>query len=145
MEALGRLVNIIPIASAKPFRLRGASTAMVVVTGATAVATLNQDSSFAGGFASTLAAIRVVYWSTATDGTAPWSKLIISPAVSTYTHGTTAGLLTAAMSCFHVFTSELADPNSYLKVTAGGSGLCSVITADLTVQRAPANLELLGA
>lgn len=144
MELLGRQVNIIPIASGKPFRMRGASTAMIVVTGATAVATLNQRSTFGGGD-TVLPAIRVVYWATATDGTAAWNKLILPAAVSTYTHGTTAGLTTAAMTAFHIYTSELADPSAYLNIVATGSGVAYVVVGDLVVQRAPANLEVLGA
>jgi hypothetical protein len=143
MEALGRVCNIIPIASSKPFKMRGASSVMVCVTGATAVATLNERSSF-GGSDTALAVIKDVYWSTATDGTAAWNKLILSPLVSTYTHGTTTGLTTAVMSVFHVFTSQLSDPFNYLNVVATGSGLCSVTLVDLVHQRAPANLEILG-
>jgi hypothetical protein len=145
MEALGRLCNVIPIAAGKPFKMRGASVAMVVVTGAAAQPTLNQRSTF-GGSDTALAAIRTVYWTTATDGTVAWSKLIISPAVSTYTHGTTAGLTTATCSVFHVFTSELTDPSQYLNVVStAGPALVSVYLGDLTVQRGPANLEVLGA
>jgi len=143
MELLGRACNIIPIAAGKPFRMRGASTAMIVVTGAAAVPILNNRATFAGSDTA-LAVIRVVYWSTATDGTAAWNKLIISPSVSTYTHGTTTGLTTANMSAFHVFTSQLTDPNAYLNVTVT-SGLIYAVLGDLTVQRGPASLELLGA
>jgi hypothetical protein len=143
MEALGRVCNVIPIASGKPFKMRGASGVMVVVTGSTAVITLNERSSFGGGDTA-LAVIKDVYWSTATDGTAGWNKLIISPSVSTYTHGTTTGLTTALMTVFHVFTSMLTDPFNYLNAVATGSGLCSVYPYDLVHQRGPANLEILG-
>jgi hypothetical protein len=143
MEALGRVCNVIPIAVAKPFKLRSASAVMFVITGATAAPVINQASSFAGGL-STIAVIKDVYWSTATDGTAGWNKLIISPSVSTYVHGTTAGLTTAIMSVFHVYTSQLSDPNNYLEVTAA-SGLVSAYLYDLVHQRGPANMEILGA
>jgi hypothetical protein len=144
MEALGRLCNVIPIAAGKPFRMRGASTAMIVATGATAVVTLNERQTF-GGADTALAVIKTVYWSTATDGTAVWNKLIIANPVSTYTHGTTGGLTTATCTVFHVFTSQLSDPYAYLNVTAGGAGLITAVLADLVVQRGPAALELLGA
>jgi hypothetical protein len=147
MESLGRLTNAIPIAAGKPFKLRGASGCMVVVTGAAAQPTLNERSSFAGGDTA-LAVITTVYWSTATDGTAGWNKLkpITGAPVSTYIHGTTAGLTTANTSVFHVFTSQLSDPFNYLNVAAtGGSPLITVYLYDLVHQRAPANLEVLGA
>jgi len=145
METLGRLANVIPIAAGKPFKMRGASCAMIVVTGAAAQPTLNERSSF-GGADTPVALIRNVYWTTVTDGTAAWNKLIISPTVSTYTHGTTTGLTTAVTSVFHVFTSELSDPNTYLNVVStAGPALVAVVLGDLTPQRAPANLEVLGA
>jgi hypothetical protein len=157
MEILGRDVNIIPVASGAPFKLRGASTAMIVVTGATAVISLQQQTGF-GGSPSSLYAIKNVYWSTSSTGTAAWSKLTYNSTVApyltggpssgpgplqTYTHGTTTGLTTAVMSAFHVFTSELSDPTNYLLATATGSGLCYVVLGDLVAERAPANLEIL--
>jgi hypothetical protein len=144
MEALGRVCNIIPIAAGKPFKMRGASGVLVCVTGAAAQPTLNERSSF-GGSDTALAVIKDVYWSTATDGTAAWNKLVLAN-VSTYTHGTTTGLTTAAMSVFHVFTSMLSDPFNYLNVVStAGPALVTVIPYDLVHQRGPANLELLGA
>jgi hypothetical protein len=153
MEVLGRLANVIPIAAGAPFKIRGASCHMVVVTGATAVATLAQDSSFGGGFATAAAIVKNIYWTTATNGTAAWSKLtyvngtapFAAGPLSTFTLGTTTGLTTAIAAVFHIFTSELADPYNYIKVTMTGGGLCSVFSSDLTPQRAPANLEIMGA
>jgi hypothetical protein len=144
MEALGRVCDVIPIAAGKPFKLRGASAALFVVTGAAAQPTLNERSSFAGSDTA-LAVIKNVYWSTATDGTAAWNKLIISPSVSTYTHGTTTGLTTATMTAFHVLTSMLSDPFNYLNVVStAGPALVTAILYDLVHQRGPANLEIKG-
>jgi hypothetical protein len=152
MEALGRLVNVIPIASGNAFKMRGGSGVMVVVTGSTAVITVTQSSSFAGTYTN-LACIKNVYWTTATNGTAAWNKLAYvsgvapfsSGPIATYTHGTTTGLTTATCSVFHIFTSEMSDPNDYITCTATGSGLCSVVPYDLVHARGPANLEILGA
>jgi hypothetical protein len=152
MEALGRLFNFIPnITTNSKFKIRGASAVTVVVSGATAVVTLAQDSTFGGSFATAAAVIKNVYWSTAADGTVAWSKLTYvngtapfgSGPLSTYTHGTTTGLTTAVMSAFTVFTSEFSDPNSYLKVTMTGSGIAQIVPHDLVHQRAPANLEVM--
>lgn len=142
IELLGMECNIIPIAAGQPFKMRSASTVMFTVTGATAVATLNERSSF-GGSDTALAAIRDVYWSTATNGTAAWNKLIFSPTVSTFTLGTTAGLTTATAAVFHIHTSQLSDPFNYLNVVMGGSGLVSAVLGHLVHQRGPANLEIL--
>jgi hypothetical protein len=154
METLGRLCNVIPIASGVAFKMRGASVAMFVLTGSTAVATLQQQPGF-GGTPVTLPMIKDVYWSTQTNGTAAWNKLtynanalaapFASGPIATYTHGTTTGLTTATCSVFHIFTSELSDPENYVLCTATGSGLLSVYLGDLVHQRGPANLEILSA
>jgi hypothetical protein len=143
MELLGRTIHPIPIAAGKPFKMRGASSVAVLVTGAAAVVTVNERLTF-GGADVAVPLIRNVYWSTAADGTTSYSKLIMSPQVSTYTHGTTAGLTTATYSVFHVFTSQLSDPYAYLNIVVGGSGLACVILGDLVAQRGPTNLEILG-
>jgi hypothetical protein len=146
MEALGRVCNIIPIAAGKPFKMRGTSACLFVVTGSAAQPTINERSSFSGSDTA-LAEIKYVYWSTATDGTAAWNKLsFYSSPISTYTHGTTAGLTTANMSAFHIFTSELSDPYNYLNcVSTAGPALITAILYDLVHQRGPANLEIIGA
>lgn len=143
-EALGRVCDVIPIAAGKPFKLRGASGALFVVTGAAAQPTLNERSSFAGSD-TPLAVIKNIYWSTATDGTVAWNKLTVSN-LSTYIHGTTSGLTTATMTAFHVFTSMLSDPFNYLNVVStAGPALVTAILYDLVHQRGPANLEIKGA
>jgi len=142
-EALGRVCDIIPIAAGKPFKMRNCSGVLLVTTGATSAPVLNERSSF-GGSDTALPVIKTVYWSTATDGTAVWNKLILGSAVSTFTLGTTTGLTTAVMAAFHVFTSHLSDPFNYINFVGGGSGLNYAIMYDLTVQRGPANLEIKG-
>lgn len=147
MEGLGRVFNLVPDAISHPFRMRGASGVAIVAIGADAVVTVKQDSTFGGGFATTLAAVKTIYWATASDGTAAWNKLNVSAnPIGTWTHGTTTGLTTAVVTVAHVFTSMLADPNSYLKITCTGTTpKCFVLPYDLVHQRAPANLEILGA
>jgi hypothetical protein len=147
MEALGRLVNVIPIGAGNAFKMRGASGVLVVCTG-TDTFTVNEASSF-GGTYTALNCIKNVYGSTATNGTAGWTKL-------TYVNGTTPlsavtigggspTIASATMLAFHVFTSEFSDPFNYLKVTVAASGLVTVLPYDLVHQRGPANLEILGA
>lgn len=144
MEALGRVLDVIPIAAGKPFKLRNASGVAFVVTGAAAQPTINQRNTF-GGSDTAISVIRDVYWATATDGTVAWNKLILAPLVSTYIHGSTTGLTTATMSLFHVFTSQLTDPAAYLNcVSTAGPALITAILYDLVSQRAPANLEIKG-
>ena len=145
MEALGRVCNVVPDAISHPFKLRGASGVMIVTQGADAVVTVKEDSTFGGSFATTLLAIKTIYWGTATDGTVGWSKLVVAN-IGTFTHGTTTGLTTATVTAFHLFTSMLTDPNAYLKITCTGTTpKCAAYLYDLVHQRGPANLEILGA
>lgn len=147
MEVLGRNANVIPIAAGQAFKMRGASSAMIVCTGSDTF-TVNQATSFGGSYAP-VAMIKNVYGNAQTNGTAAWTKF-------TYVNGT--ALLSAVTigggsptisgaTClvFHLFTSILSDPNNYLKVSVAASGLVTVVLSDLVSQRAPANLEILSA
>jgi hypothetical protein len=166
MEALGRLFNVIPAASAKPIKMRGASGVALLAWNATAsvttTLTLTQDSTFGGSFSNGAFAIKNVYWTSALDGTAAWNKATYNPGTAPWTgtsannvsgpanaitfNNTAQNFATAACILVHVFTSELSDPYDYIKATMTGSGgLCVAILNDLVVQRGPANLEILGA
>ena len=135
MEALGRLVNPIAIAAGKPFSLKDAGGAMFICTGNDTF-TLKASSTFGGSYTN-LAVITRYYTNTSTDGTAKWVKATQAAAATvTQTSGTTV---------FHVLQSQVADPNCYLEVTVGASGLVTAIPYDLMIQRAPANLAALGA
>lgn len=154
MEVLGRNVQLIAVASGQPFKVREASSVLVVVAGTTSTpVTLTNQPGFAGTPVA-LAAIKNIYWATANNGTVAWNKLTYvngvapfgSGPLSGYTHGTTVGLTTATLTAFHIFTSELTDPNNYLTVTATtGLVSCTVILSDLVHQRGPANLPILAA
>ncbi len=150
MQGLGRVFDVVPIASGAGLSLKNASAVTFVLTGATGVATLSIATSFAGTyraanfFTPAWAPISTVYWNTATDGSAAWAKATIT-AAATFTNGTTTGLTTSINSVFTVFGSQLPDLYDYIKCTATGSGLCTAILHDLTVQRTPANLVKLGA
>lgn len=135
MEGLGRVLNVIPIAAGNAFAMQGASAVTFVVTGNDTF-TLNKASSFAGSY-TTLAVITRYYTNTATNGTATWVKVTQAAAATV--------VQTTGSTAFTVFTSQLSDPSNYLKVTVAASGLVVAILHDLTVQRAPANLAILGA
>jgi hypothetical protein len=148
MESLGRLNNVIPVGAGQAFKMRGASVAQIVCVGNDTY-TVEASNAFAGTFAA-LDCIKNIYYASADNGTAAWAKFTwvdtTTPlsAITIGSSGTPAALDGAAMACFHVFTSQLSDPDDYLKITVGGSGLVQVILGDLVVQRGPANLEILG-
>lgn len=150
MESLGRLDNVIAIAAGQAFKFRGASCVEVVCTGNDTF-TVQQASSF-GGVYSAVNVIKNIYWATASNGTAGWNKYtwvntttpLSAITLNSAGAGTPAAIVNATCAVFHVFTSELSDPNNYLKITVGATGLVQVRMMDLVVQRAPANLEVLG-
>lgn len=150
MESLGRLDNVIAIAAGQAFKFRGASTVEVTCTGNDTF-TVNQSSSYGGSYTA-VNVIKNIYWATASNGTAGWSKFtwvntttpLSAITLNSGGAGTPASIVNATVAVFHVFTSELSDPNDYLKITVGASGLVQIRMTDLVVQRAPANLEVLG-
>ena len=146
MEGLGRLFNVVPVCTAGgAINLAGCSAVSFVITGSTAVPTLTVAPSFAGSYISTgFAPITRVYWSTLTTGTTAWNKATIT-AANTFTLGTTTGLTTATAAVFTVFGSQMLAGYDYIKCTVTGSGIGAAILHDLTVQRAPASLAILGA
>ena len=137
MEALGRVFNVAPIANGAAISLKGCSGITFVCTGADTF-TLTVSSSFGGSYASPGAIITHYYQSTATNGTAGWTRVSQAAADNVVQGG-------AYTTVIEVFGSMLADPNCYIKCTHSAAGLVTAITHDLTVQRKPANLAVLGA
>ncbi|MEV7389619.1 hypothetical protein [Streptomyces sp. NPDC091215] len=135
MYGLGRAINVIPIAAGNAFKLRGASAVTFVCTGNDTF-TLTASSSFGGSYSSPGNIITRKQTCTATNGTAAW--------VEATQAGSNAVTIASGTVVFSVLTSQLADPNDYVKVSVGASGLVTAILHDLVVQRKPSNLETLG-
>jgi hypothetical protein len=138
MEGLGRLLDVIPIAAGNAFKFRGASAVTFVCTGNDTF-TLTVASTFGGSYATPGNLINHYYQRADTNATHAWTKQTQS--LSNAVVQASSGYTTA----FEVLTSWITDPNAYLKVSVGASGLVTAILHDLTVQRKPANLEILGA
>jgi hypothetical protein len=152
MESLGRLDNVIPTGAGNAFKFRSASCLEVTVTGNDTF-TVQQNNAFSGGLGfAAVNCIKNIYWTTANNGTAAWSKFtwvntttpLSAITLNSSGAGTPSAIVNATCAVFHVFTSELSDPMNYLKITVGASGLVQIRLMDLVVQRAPANLEILG-
>jgi hypothetical protein len=135
MYGLGRVLNVIPIAAGQAFKFRGASAVTFVCTGNDTF-TLTASSSFGGSYSSPGNVITRKQTCTATNGTAAW--------VEATQAASNAVTIASGTVVFGVLTSQIADPNDYIKVSVGGSGLVTAILHDLTVQRKPSNLEVLG-
>lgn len=136
MEALGRLVNVVPIAAGAGLSMKDCSGVTFICTGNDTF-TVTVASSFGGSYATPGNILTRKYTNSATNGTAAWVKATQSASNAvTIASGTVA---------FFVGSSQLADPSCYVKVSVGASGLVTAVLHDLNVQRGPANLKIVGA
>lgn len=131
MEGLGRVFNVVPIAAGVEIDLTEASAVAFVCTGNDTF-TVTAANTFGGSYTSPGSIITNKYTNTSTAGAARWVRATqaASNAV-TQSSGTTV---------FHVNGSSLADGQTHVKCSAGGSGLVTAIVYDLTSKRGPANL-----
>lgn len=136
MEGLGRLINVVPIAAGAGLSMKAASAVTFVCTGADTF-TVTVASTFGGAYATPGAIITRYYQSTATNGTAAWTKQTQAASNAVVQAG-------AYTTVFSVFGSQLPDPKCYIKCSVGASGLVMAVFHDLTVQRGPANLAIVG-
>jgi len=149
MEGLGRVFNVISVGSGNGFLMNEASAVSIIATSSGASSVLvSAAKTFSGTYDAFLPANGFGqstrwYQSTATNGTAGWTKQ-----AAVWTNTATASLALAGttgfMSVFDIFGTQLADGYKYIKVTATNATLV-VVTHDLTVGRTPANLQILGA
>jgi hypothetical protein len=136
MEGLGRVLDVIPIAAGQAFKFRNASAVLFVCTGADTF-TLTASGTYGGSYTSPGNVITHYYQRADTNGTHAWTRQT-QAASNAVVQGS------AYTTAFEVLTSMVADPQDYLKVSVGASGLVTAILHDLMVQRKPANLEILG-
>jgi len=147
MEGLGRVFNVITNGSGVNFSMKQASAVSVVcqASGASSVA-ITASTAYSGGttdnFTTANGFGQAPHWyqSTSDTGTAGWTKVA---SVWTTNSLALAGT-TGYTSVFTIFCSQLADTFDYLNVTGTNCGVI-LLLHDLTVQRTPANLSLLGA
>lgn len=138
MEGLGRVFDVVPIASGAYLSMKNASGVTFVCTGADTF-TVKEATSAGGAGAQNLGNVITHYYqNTSTAGAAGWTKQTqaASNAVVQASNYTTV---------IEVFCSELDDGFDYISCHASASGLVTAIPHDLTVQRSPANLATLSA
>ncbi len=137
MEALGRTINVVPIAAGRGLRCDTGEGWTFVCTGADTF-TLTAATTFGGSYSTPGNIITYRYTNTATNGSAAWVKTTQSAANTVVNAGATT-------SAFFVSNASLPDGYKYVKVSVGASGLVVAIQGDLSVQRTPANLPILSA
>jgi hypothetical protein len=141
---LGRVFDVVTVASGKGFSVKNCNAVSILVDSpsSTAVVTLTVAKVFGGPYAANGATPFTYYYSqTASDGTSAWTRN--TQAASNVV--TVAGSLVVV--CIPLYMTQLPDQFDYLKVTTtvDGAALTTCILHDLAVQRAPANLAILGA
>lgn len=138
MEGLGRVFNIVPIAAGAGFSLKQASAVTFVCTGNDTF-TVTVANTFGGSYSQPTGfnPITRKYTNTATNGTAAWVKATQA--------ASNAVTISSGAVAFSVFGTQLPDPKAYIKCSVAASGLVIAILHDLTAQRTPANLPILGA
>lgn len=141
IEALGRILDVVPIASGVAISMRDCSAITFVCTGQDTF-TLTVSPTFGGSYVSPGTIINHVYWSTATNGTAAWQKFALAATADHVHPGTDTGLTTANTTVIELLSQQVVDPNVYVKLTASAAGLVTAILHDLEYQRKPANLPV---
>jgi hypothetical protein len=136
MEGLGRVCDVIPIAAGQAFKFRHCSGALFVCTGADTF-TVTVSATYGGSYTSPGNYITRYYQRASEDATTAWT--LQTQAASNAV--VQAGAYTTAI---HLFTSQIPAPYAYAKCSAAGSGLVVAVLYDLTVQRGPEMLEILG-
>lgn len=149
-EGLGRLFNVMPIAAGTAVNLNQCSAVTFVCTGNDTF-TLTVSTVFGSGYTTpptTAIGGGLIrnYYTTTTAGTAAWSKTAL--ASGSYVNAVT---IASGVVAFAVYGTDLDQQAiggtnyQYIKCSVGSSGLVTAIVHDLTVQRTPANLEILSA
>jgi len=146
MEGLGRVFNVVSLADTVGINVSGASAiTYVFTTSGAGSAVFTAAKTFGGSYdnfstANGFSQPTRWYQTTSDTGTAAWTKQTASWSTATLTLSGTTGYT----SVVTIFGSQLADGYQYMKVTCTNATVVAILH-DLTVQRKPANLAILGA
>lgn len=136
MEALGRLLNILPVADDAYIDMRDCDNVLFLGTLAAGDTWTLTEAKTAGGGTSQVLATMTRWHVSATVGAA-WT-LKTQAAASTIATSASEDVMVV-----EVTTAELSDGYRFLKLTSTSTGLVTAIQTDLKVQRKPANLPAL--
>ena len=131
MEGLGRVYNVVPIAAGVEINMREVDSVDFVCTGNDTF-TVTAANAIGGSYTSPGNIITNKYTNTATNGSAAWVRASQS--------ASNAVTIASGTVVFTVNGASLADGQTTVKCSAGGSGLVTAILHDLKSKRGPANL-----
>lgn len=140
IEGLGRLFNVVPVATGKHVSLANASGVTFVCYedgGAQAIAF---KESLAGSGEQALAAVNVLYAGNGVGGV--WTRETTDASGALSNSSSLVKKDTTAFDCavIYIAAEQLSEGFDSVECTIDGSGICFAIVHDLNVQRAPANL-----
>ena len=138
MEALGRVLDVVPIASGAYLSMKNASGVTFVCTGADTFTVREAQSASGLNVQNIPSVITHYYQNTSTSGAAAWTRQTQAAAASVVQAG-------AYTTVIEVFGSQMDDGFPYIYCHAAAAGLVTAILHDLTVQRSPVNLAVLSA
>lgn len=136
MEALGRLINVVPIAAGQALSMKNCSGITFICTGNDTF-TLTCADVFAGSYATPGNIITRKQTNAQTNGTAAW--------VEATQAASNAVVIASGTVAFYVDGNSLPDTKAYVKVAASAAGLVTAILHDLRSQRKPSNQPIVGA
>ena len=147
MQGLGRVFDVVHDASGNMFSLKNASAVSFIVksSGAASLAVVAAKTfggsttnwTTANGFGQTA----FFYQEAAVNGTAGWTKQTATWTTNSVALAGTTGYT----SVITIYTSQFADGYDYIQATGTNTTTVIAVLHDLTVQRTPANLAILGA
>jgi len=147
MQGLGRVFDVVHDASGNMVSLKNASAVSFLVksSGAASLAIVaakvfggsTQTWTPANGYGQTS-----FFWQeAAVNGTAAWTKQTATWTTNSVALAGTTGYT----SVITIYASQLADTYAYIQATGTNTTTCIALLHDLTVQRVPSNLAILGA
>lgn len=149
MQGLGRVFDVVADAANHPISLKNCSAVTFIVkTSGAATITVQGQTAFSGGTATNWTPANgfgqptTWYENQHTDGTGSWAKKTAVWSTATLTLSGT----TTYTSVVTFYVSELADTYDYINISSNANTTyIAAVLHDLTVQRTPANLTILGA
>lgn len=128
MDALGRLINVVPTADGVEVNMRDYQAVTFVCVGADTY-TVQEATDAAGGGATNLVVLDRHYTNAGAVGATAWVEVLNDPAL--------AAIVVAANAVLHVDASQLSAGFKFVRCSSTAAGLVIAILHDLKVQRRP--------
>jgi hypothetical protein len=147
MQGHGRVFDVVHDASGNMFSLKNASAVTFIVKGSGAASLAVVAAKTFGGSttnwtpANGFGQTAFFDQQAGTDGTHAWTKQTATWTTNSVALAGTTGYT----STIAIYTSQFADGYDYIQVTGTNTTTVIALLHDLTVQRTPANLAILGA